>query len=234
MSSRSGQIRENCFAHLARDGNCHRRYVQFQSLRATQPEGHALNAPLFLLCVSKKSVLSSAVITQLYGTWVRQSIGQAQVSCFFVQFDNLSQLGACVRPSASHSSLRRLRNPSCPPHSDIFFFFSLHSSAQAHSEASLSHTLLRLCELHLCFHVCISHHIHGFCIFHHTVLLHAQANFNDCNTSSGLVSHVQPMVLHILSVMISEQKGNFIFCRWILPPSLSSFNGLSMFILSFI
>ena len=54
-SSRCDQIREKCFAHQARVGKCHRRDVQFQSMRAAPANRHALHAPL-LLCAPHRNI----------------------------------------------------------------------------------------------------------------------------------------------------------------------------------
>ena len=87
-SSRCGQIRENCFAHLARVGNCHRRDVQLQSMRATQPEGHALHAPLLLCafqkyrCISRRSSHSCTVPPSLGKAIDRSSTPKFLVSLF--------------------------------------------------------------------------------------------------------------------------------------------------------
>ena len=59
----------------------------------------------------------------------------------------------------------------------------------------------------------VHHHIQRllFVFLHHTVLLHAWAHVKECNTTLDLRSHIQPKPLHILSAIISERKGNFIF-----------------------
>ena len=120
----------------------------------------------------------------------------------------------CVRASVSHSSLQRSLSLFCPSHADIFLSM-LYSTPPDHSAAIFSQTHTRLCHPHLCFHlvwflgssfICIA-----FVLCHHAVLPHAKACFSVFSAAFGLVSHVQPMALHMLSAILSNKRGSFSF-----------------------
>ena len=129
------------------------------------------------------------------------------------------QVWVCVRPSASHSSLRRLQYLFCPPLSDIFSCFvpfirpsPLRRYLVPHATFILPPPFVFLYRMV----AWINHYIH-------TKLLHAKACFNNCSTAFGHVSHVKPRALHILSAITLDTKmAASSFSRLFLPPSVSS------------
>ena len=90
------------------------------------------------------------------------------------------------------------------------FLLLLHSSLPIHSEVFLPQT-----QTHMCFFLVW---LYGsffipvaFVVCHRFVLIHLYAFFNVVTTAFGFGSQAHPTALHMLSTIISDREGSFIF-----------------------